>query len=160
MCAIHSGNENVSRTNLVQSMRDLCTKLARIVQKTGQHRAQQPARRQQQSGASRAANRTQGEMLLRSPSATTTGHPLRVYAGQPVENKALNAFAFTCVNLLILKDLSDIPMKAHIRPKELTVTSRRSAQRRQRPRRVRRCRRRRRLATLANGYDRPLLDCA
>ena len=40
-CAIDSGNTNVSRTNLVHSRRDSCTKLARIVQETGQHRAQQ-----------------------------------------------------------------------------------------------------------------------
>jgi hypothetical protein len=45
-------------------------------------------------------------MLLRSPSATTTGHPLRVYAGIRSENKTLMRTPYTCAYLLILKGLA------------------------------------------------------
>ncbi len=57
-------------------------------------------------------------MLLRSPSATTTGHPLRVHAGIPAENKRVSVLSFTAVNTLILKEMSK-RMKAHKRHKTL-----------------------------------------
>ncbi len=58
-------------------------------------------------------------MLLRSPSATTTGHPLRVYAGKPVENRPFKRPVFTGVNILILKGIRNC-MKAQIRQRTLT----------------------------------------
>jgi len=50
-------------------------------------------------------------MLLRSPSATTTGHPLRVHAGERVETATFSSSSFTYVNVLTLKDFEN-SMKA------------------------------------------------
>ena len=57
-------------------------------------------------------------MLLRSPSATTTGHPLSVDAGEHVENEPFNLYALTAVNYLKGKKLLKC-MKPHIRQSQL-----------------------------------------
>ena len=110
-CAIQLRKANVSRTNLAENRHASCIKHASILHKT-KHKSEQDR------GASLTANRTQGVLLLRSPSATTTGHPLRVDAGEHAENKPLNISALTAVNSLIAIKLL-MCMKPHIRQKHL-----------------------------------------
>ena len=62
-------------------------------------------------------------MLLRSPSATTTGHPLRVYARLPVENKSFKPLRSTSVDVADSKRLSNnamTPKKPLLTSKELS----------------------------------------
>jgi hypothetical protein len=111
-CAIQLRKANVSRTNLAENRHALRTKHASVLHKT-KHKSEQDR------GASLTANRTQGVLLLRSPSATTTGHPLCDYAGNLFQNKAVRARRITAVIILILKDLQN-RMRAHRREKKFT----------------------------------------
>ncbi len=115
-CAIQLRKANVSRTNLAENRHASCTKHASILHKT-KHKSEQDR------GNSLTANRTQGVLLLRSPSATTTGHPLRVYARLPAENKSFKPLRSTSVDVVDSKRLSNnamTPKKPLLPSKELS----------------------------------------